>query len=88
MNNMPANRNTHTCQKQGNISMCFGYMYTCDHCRCFHGHQFSFFNGFAWNVFNLKTPFKEQKKKMKFGEFLVDKQVNPIPPDLCYMYFF
>lgn len=26
MNNMPANRNTHTFQKQGSISMCFGYI--------------------------------------------------------------
>lgn len=51
------------------------WLHTCDHCRCFHRHQFSFFNGFAWNVYNLKTPFKEPPKNMIFWELFVDKQV-------------
>lgn len=73
MNNMPANRNTHKCQKQGSISMCFGYI-RATIADVFTGTSFLFFNGFACNVFNLKTPFKEPPKNMKFGEFFVDKQ--------------
>lgn len=72
MNNMPANRNTHTFQKQGSISMCFGYIRatTAD---VFTDTSFLFLMDLLAMFLILKLP-KEPPKNMKFGEFFVDKQ--------------
>lgn len=89
MNHMPVNRNKKTIVKNKEAFQSALVTYVQKFSRFprkpvfffFLFIYFFFWNGFDWNIVNIKTPIKEQKK-------IVNKQVNPFTPDLYHMFLF